>query len=744
MKYDRQEYKRFLSKEVAVQIKEYESVKNTKALSLKDSGSVFVGKFIKINEAGIALFKVRRGDHMPRRHTYWTAVYLISEMSSFKNWGDNSWGELREHYQRDFSDANCVWVGKAEDPGFCLVGMKDIPLEFAEIMVKELPIIAFGPSDPPLQYLYNLMDVVEKKLPESAAAIMDYEEKTDLWNPKMISSTVPFKDLVLNNWESSDQIMVQGPPGTGKTHRMAELSAHLLGEGKSVLMTALTNQALRELVKKDHLKDFLVEGKISKTSLSTDENKELPDLLPIPNNKCNTTKGCLTLASFYVASRWAVESQEPPFDYVIMDEVSQAFLPMIVATKLLGKKVIWIGDQKQLSPIVAMNKDIVARFGWKPIINGFDTICNQFDYPSYMLNETYRLSNRAAACTGVFYGDSLQSVSSDQKTPSHLPIMKEDGGPSIVNLELPIGDKRPEVGLKKILEISEDILRENPKAELAVLCKFRDSVSALQEYFLLNSNEKLYDTVQIDTVDSVQGLTKDYCIFFIPNASIRYSLAEDLFNVATSRARYNTIIVTDSRMLCENMSTNVRRYILNAQEEKFIAFEESNHNDDDGIYRTEVPKLSGLRILGKIEVPERHKERVKDKENIYIIDTNVFINCPDIIKKIGNKFKVLVPSTVLEELDKLKLKPSVDKAKLNEAARNINSAFMHHFSQMEDAETSLLPDGFDKSNPDCKILSVALKYKSQNPIMLTSDVMLQSRASALGITTLSLKEFLKG
>lgn len=153
--------------------------------------------------------------------------------------------------------------------------------------------------------------------------------------------------------------------------------------------------------------------------------------------------------------------------------------------------------------------------------------------------------------------------------------------------------------------------------------------------------------------------------------------------------------------------------------------------------------MPGLKIVGKIDLPERHKERVKDKENIYIIDTNVFVNCPDIIKRIGKRFKVLVPSMVLEELDKLKLKPSVDKVKLNEAARNINSAFMQHFSKMEEADTSLLPDGFDKSNPDCKILSVALKYKSQNPIMLTSDVMLQSRASALGITTISLNDFLR-
>ena len=62
---------------------------------------------------------------------------------------------------------------------------------------------------------------------------------------------------------------------------------------------------------------------------------------------------------------------------------------------------------------------------------------------------------------------------------------------------------------------------------------------------------------------------------------------------------------------------------------------------------------------------------------------------------------------------------------------------------MEDADVSLLPVGFDKKNPDCQILSVALKYKGENPIVLTSDNILQTRANGLGITTISLSDFLK-
>lgn len=40
-------------------------------------------------------------------------------------------------------------------------------------------------------------------------------------------------------------------------------------------------------------------------------------------------------------------------------------------------------------------------------------------------------------------------------------------------------------------------------------------------------------------------------------------------------------------------------------------------------------------------------------------------------------------------------------------------------------------------------MSVALKYKDDNPIMLTSDNGLQLKSKILGVSTVSLKKFLK-
>lgn len=738
MKYTRKEYENFLNAELETQVKEYEQVVCTKALVLKERGEVFVGRFVKLQPNGIAIFKVRKSDNMPRKNTFWTASFLIGEMGSFKNWGGNSWAELRKDYQRTYSDALCVWIQKSEDSDFCILGIKNLTTEFAQLLETDKPIIAFGPKDPPLQYLLNLVDIVRDSSCIETQKILDFDENPSQWNPLKIEAKTDFPFLLLRDMEDKNCIVVQGPPGTGKTYRMAQLAARLLAENKSVLVTALTNQALMELAKKDDILPFLEKGKVSKTSLTIDENRELSKLQPIKDNLCNASCGNLSLATFYLASGWAKEAIDKPFDYVIMDEASQALLPMIAAAVKLGEKVILIGDQKQLAPIIVTNEDIINRFHWSSIMKGFETICYNFPFKSYMLSDTFRLTKRGAESTGIFYNNELRSVSDEQVIPSNLSELNRQGGPVFIGLDMNIGDKAPINALDSIFHLVNKIITESPKAEIAVLSKFRESVRQLQKHFVLKwtKTKDLPDNIHIETVDRVQGLTVDYCIFFIPNASLRYSLENELFNVATSRAKYNTIIVADNAVLKENMSEGVRKYLLKAQEDKFVDFGP----------RTITSGNIGVTITGKIDLSQfekKRKELVEGKENIYIIDTNVFVNCPDIISRIGNKYKIVIPAKVLEELDKLKLKVDVDKAKLNEAAKNIHYAFIKHYSQMEDANLSLLPKGFDKNNPDCMILSVALKYKNEHPILLTSDNILLSRASGLGITALSLKEFLK-
>ena len=742
MKYERQEYVRFLCTELEAQEKSYEQIVKTKATVLKDTGEVFVGMFQRINEAGFAIFKVRNSENMPRKNSFWSAVYLNGEMGKFRNWGDLSWNKLREDYQRDFSDCLCAWISKSDDDAFCLVGIKNLTIQFTELLEQGKTIIAFGPKDTPLQYLLNLIQIVKDEQNQETKPILDFTESSNQWNPRKIKAKEDLISIIINNHSNEKCVVVQGPPGTGKTTRMAQLAACLLKENKSVLVTALTNQALIELAKKDKLQEYIEKGMVSKTSLTVDEKREQPHLQEIKENKCNASSGFLSLATFYLSSGWAVDVTDIPFDYVIMDEASQALLPMIAASMKLGRKVILIGDQKQLSPIVLTNEDLINRFDWSDIVKGFQTICSYFSFTSFMLSDTYRMTARGAECTGVFYNNELRSVSDNQKVPTAISDLNPLGGAVIKEMEMKVGDKNPQNAFEYIYNLTTSILLENSKLEIAILSKFRETTRQLQKYFTLRWDGNDYpDNLKIDTIDRVQGLTVHFCFFLIPNASIRYSLEPELFNVATSRATNNTIIVLPTTIYKELIPEEVKNYLIKAKLGCEMPASPQQKVISSGNFQVKViDKID----LSKFETPKQKSVKSSIKRNIYIIDTNVFVNCPDIISKIGDKYLVVLSAKVIDELDRLKIKLSSDEKRNVEAAlRYINKAMDKSNVRMELSDLSLLPNDFDKRSPDNNILTVALKFKGENPILLTSDNGLQVKAKGLNMSTISLKEFLK-
>lgn len=143
----------------------------------------------------------------------------------------------------------------------------------------------------------------------------------------------------------------------------------------------------------------------------------------------------------------------------------------------------------------------------------------------------------------------------------------------------------------------------------------------------------------------------------------------------------------------------------------------------------------------KIDAEEK---RIKDEilSKTYIIDTNVFIEEPEIITKIESKHYVVLSHTVINELDKLKQKDRL-KEKASKSISILNK-LLGKSKQLRTAKanTTILGEDYQQNSPDNRILSVAFMYKDKNPILLTSDNGLQLIAKSIGIPTISLKEFL--
>ena len=250
-------------------------------------------------------------------------------------------------------------------------------------------------------------------------------------------------------------------------------------------------------------------------------------------------------------------------------------------------------------------------------------------------------------------------------------------------------------------------------------------------------------------------MTVDYAILYIPGRNHGFALEERRFNVATSRSLSTTLIISDMPLgqlhsvppsvikfinLCDKMDGN-----LSIEQAHVINAETNMENSQQQEVDNESNKIK-VKVVGKIDLSkfERPKTEIKpSKKNYYIIDTNVFVNCPDIITHIDKKYPVILSAKVTDELDKMKIKlDERGKQNAEKALRLLNSEMTHEVLY-EFADVSLLPDDFDKRSPDNMILSVALKYKDENPIMLTSDNGLQLKSKILGISTISLKKFLR-
>ena len=765
MYYSREQHKRFLDKELTAISEAYLKLLNSKAISLLSSNEIYVTQYIKLDfkqpedssnadknvlGSGQLMLRFKKDKGIPRKNEYFTAVILEKDMCLPKNWGEITWGKLRSH-QVEFSEVHCVWQGKADDNGFLLCGFSGISIEMSQYLINnklEGCVIVLGPQEPPMEYYQNLISVVgntSESMP--SRTLLDFEKSNILWNPEKINSNSSQIGRIIGLLEEKNEMIIQGPPGTGKTHLMAGLVAQLIQKNKSVLVTAMTNRALIELAEKDSLKDALAQKKVKKTNVSSDELIACKNLCPVDSKQITCMPGNVTLSTFYNSSGWAkICYEERPFDYVIMDEASQALFGMITASMNLGKKIIWIGDQNQMQPIVLLSEETLVRNDYYMLANGFQTLCDNFSFPSFILTESHRLLPNAAVLTSSFYHTPIKSVADFDYIidTNKLPFAPKDGGCAILFKEMPVGEKADRSSCLYAIDIITKLLSIYPDIKVAVLSKFRASVRMLQNCFISQHGSK--NNVLIDTVERVQGMTCDVCLYFIPNTMTNMSLDKALFNVATSRAKQLTIIVADKSIIHNVCDKDVNMYMQKVIIGDTDQLKTGIEVAEDVVIDTPGVKLvvKGRIDLSKFDTPKQKAVRSITKQNIYIIDTNVFVNCPDIISKIDEKYKVVLSAKVIDELDKLKIKlDATGKQNVEKALRNINRAMDKRKIEMVLSDVNLLPDDFNKKSPDNNILTVALKFQNENPILLTSDNGLQVKAKGLKIATISLKEFLK-
>ncbi len=566
MIYGRQEHWQFLEEELRAQTEAYKQKLDTSArFLLQDREELFVAQFLKFQDGEMILkFSNKRG--LPRQGEYLYCFTVQKELRDYRNWENKTYGDLVKA-KTNYSEIVCIWQAPSNEKDFSIAGFRGVELEFStHIQDAEGMILILGPNKPPFEYIANLQKIVQNESNESVNRILDQDFSFSDWTPSLLDNKKDISYFVLMQLSLQDTLIIQGPPGTGKTYLIAEICEKLCQQGKTVLVTALTNRALIEIIEKPALKSLLEEHRIFKTKLSVDEARAIKDLQQTKD--VSPQPGNLILSTFYIISGQASQTfNEPPFDYVIVDEASQALLGMFGGAKLLGKKNIWIGDTKQLPPVVALSDDKVNRKNYGALVDGLKALSDNASMPIFQLTETHRLTDRAASYTSLFYKGSLNSkakkdirLSFDEAAFDIRKYFNSQGGPTLIKTDLKVGDFKPKQALKLATELVMHLLSTNERLHISVLTYFIETTKALQKSIFQTVG--YHKNLLIETVSRVQGLTTDITIFVVPNSSYHRSLENRLFNVATSRSKRHTIIIADKNILTRSQLDNeVKQYL---------------------------------------------------------------------------------------------------------------------------------------------------------------------------------------
>jgi len=392
------------------------------------------------------------------------------------------------------------------------------------------------------------------------------------------------KEIVKKALNEKVLFLIQGPPGTGKTTVIKEIiyQTKKLNLAKNILIISQQNVAVdnvlagikRENIEKSILRIASNEGKVYEVlrnsiieqkfkeykeelksnldtgsykiqgykrywySLIKDKDfKEIDDFVKeyfIKNHKAIGAT-CVGLAN----ERIGITQSE--FDLVIIDEAGRATLGELMIPVLKAKKVILIGDHKQLPPstdrklIEKMEKDDGFNENDIKILQKsyFEELYEKLDSSSKaMLTEQFRMPNSIGnLISELFYEGKLKN-GRDKEIKNALNWIdvkgyEEKQGTSKFN-------KKEAYIIKKMIEKFKD-------KQIAVITPYGAQKRVLRKVIGKIKN------VKIDTIDSFQGEEADIVFYSLVRrkGNIQFLLDERRLNVAISRTREKLFFIGD-------------------------------------------------------------------------------------------------------------------------------------------------------------------------------------------------------
>lgn len=274
------------------------------------------------------------------------------------------------------------------------------------------------------------------------------------------------------------------------------------------------------------------------------------------------------------------------FDYVIVDEAAKATLPELMVPLVRAKKVILVGDHKQLPPI--FNEEAILQIPSLQITEledaGFGRL---WGFLPDSCKQTLLTQYRMHPCIGnlisqVFYGNTVQNgVSLDARTVD-LPFLREHPITWIsTSGSLDSHYEQPQPGasgkqsftnpyevtvLQRCLaRLDREMAQSSQNYSIGIITPYRAQLDLIRQR--LRHTEFKHIKIDINTVDAFQGSQRDIIIYSTVRSntynSIGFLSKKARLNVSLSRAKCALIIIGDAYFFSSpRIRNNIFRPIL--------------------------------------------------------------------------------------------------------------------------------------------------------------------------------------
>ncbi|OMD34554.1 hypothetical protein BSK56_33545 [Paenibacillus borealis] len=278
------------------------------------------------------------------------------------------------------------------------------------------------------------------------------------------------------------------------------------------------------------------------------------------------------------------------FDYVIIDEAAKATFPELLISIIRAKKIIMVGDHKQLPPV--LDKDLIDKsidiFKESNLDSGtlYDSIfMNLFEnLPNenkQILSTQYRMHPVIGTMISqVFYDNAISNgvPSSSRTHPIECyrdkAIIWIDTSNCPERYEESVSTSFSNLFEANIVKEQLKIIDEGNKdsdLDVGVITGYSAQKNLIQKVIQPVQFKNLSEKVSVNTVDAFQGGQKDIIIYSTVKSnkkkkSIGHLKSKERLNVAFSRAKRLLIIVGDSNFLNnitiqENLFPKIIKYV---------------------------------------------------------------------------------------------------------------------------------------------------------------------------------------